>query len=928
MRRAKLQVCVSRRAWSESRPIRVSTALGAMLAALLAALWHEPRARAQAPLVTGLGGPVGYGTQCLGKNDDGSSHRIDITPWFPAGLRFFDRTHTALHVNTNGNVSFSGPVPTYTPEPFPVADQPMIAPFWADVDIRHRTGGWLAECDGPPDGDETIGPPCHNPPDNGVWWHFEPGRAVFTWDRVGYYQCRHPPGQRMSFQLILTAATGCTGPGDFDVEFRYNRCEWETGDASGGTGGFGGTPAQAGFDAGNERDFVMIEGSRTAGIARRLCTESNVGEHGVWRFQIRSGVVMCPGAGEECDTGRPGVCALGRVQCVGMGTECRQDVEPSAERCDGLDNDCDGETDEGEGLCPPLQICDRGVCVAACFEGGCPDGWTCTPRGCIEAACLEVDCPAGQRCVAGRCVGACDGVRCPAGRSCRAGRCVDLCATTTCDECTVCVDGACVPRCRYAPCRSGESCLEDGRCVETACTLIACDPGFVCRGGACVDACEGAICPRWRGVRARRMRAGTATGRRGRCTAARRGSRCAGCVRTRARSRRGRRGGPRGRRTAATSDPAAPGGMCVPFDARRTRLLDALASRVARGGRARPGPSRPLQATAPDRSALTVPPDRSHRATVSSSPPPATPRRTWMVPLARPLSLRGLGSELLRSAGDRLVRLAEESLGVDIDARIARLRQHPNEVGVDPFGFDPRAARHALAIAAFLHRWYFRTEVHDIDRLPEGRCIVVANHGGQLPFDGLVLGTALVLDAEPPRFPRSMVEKWSAELPFVSVLFPRLGQVVGAPDNARRLLRNDETLLVFPEGSRGISKTFDKRYQLVEFGHGFMRLALETDTPIVPVAIIGSEEQLPSVANLERVARLLGMPAFPVLPQLLVGLWGPLPVRYRLYFGEPLRFSGDPDEDDRVLEPKVAIVRQTLQSLLHRGLRERRSVFF
>ena len=300
----------------------------------------------------------------------------------------------------------------------------------------------------------------------------------------------------------------------------------------------------------------------------------------------------------------------------------------------------------------------------------------------------------------------------------------------------------------------------------------------------------------------------------------------------------------------------------------------------------------------------------------------ALPPRT-----ARPTDASGL-AQLISTFGDRMVRFAEERLGDEIDARMERIVTHGNEAGVDPFGFDPGTARYALAVAAFLHRFYFRTEVFDIDRVPEGRVLMIANHSGQVPVDGLLLGTALMLDTERPRFPRSMVERWVAELPFVSVLFPRCGQVVGSPENARRLLEQEEALVVFPEGARGISKTFDRRYQLTDFGLGFMRLALETGTPIVPVAVIGGEEQYPSVADVKPLAKLLGMPAFPVLPQLAVGMLAPLPTRYRIYFSEPLEFHGDPDDDDAIIESKVAVVKATIQTMLQRGLRERRSVWF
>src|SRR5262249_7138510 len=156
--------------------------------------------------------------------------------------------------------------------------------------------------------------------------------------------------------------------------------------------------------------------------------------------------------------------------------------------------------------------------------------------------------------------------------------------------------------------------------------------------------------------------------------------------------------------------------------------------------------------------------------------------------------------------------------------------------------------------------------------------------------------------------------KWTQTLPFVSMFFSRVGQVVGVPENAKRLLEAGEALLVFPEGARGISKTFDRRYQLTDFGLGFMRLAMETNTPIVPIAVIGAEEQYVSVANLDKLARWIGAPSFPIIPQLAIpGGILPLPTRYRLYFGEPMQFAGDPDDDDAVIEEKVWLVKATIQ---------------
>lgn len=267
-------------------------------------------------------------------------------------------------------------------------------------------------------------------------------------------------------------------------------------------------------------------------------------------------------------------------------------------------------------------------------------------------------------------------------------------------------------------------------------------------------------------------------------------------------------------------------------------------------------------------------------------------------------------------------------IGQQIEARLGRVPVHAGSGGVDPFGLDLEWVKYSLGTIAFLHRKYFRTEVHGIEHVPPGRVLLVANHSGQVPIDGAMIGASMFFDGEPPRIMRSMVEKWSQTLPFVSVLFTRMGQVVGVPENARRLLEFGEAVLVFPEGVKGISKPFRQRYQLAEFGLGFMRLALETETPIVPVAVIGAEEQYINLANVGSVAKRLGMPSFPLIPQLLVpGLQLPLPTKYRIYFGEPMRFYGDPDDDDAIIEEKVWVVKATVQSMINRGLKERKGVF-
>jgi 1-acyl-sn-glycerol-3-phosphate acyltransferase len=294
--------------------------------------------------------------------------------------------------------------------------------------------------------------------------------------------------------------------------------------------------------------------------------------------------------------------------------------------------------------------------------------------------------------------------------------------------------------------------------------------------------------------------------------------------------------------------------------------------------------------------------------------------------------VRGLQSRAQRAVDEARVGASAwvtKALGDDVEERMKRVPVALGQAGVDPFGLDPKWTKWALTSAGFLHRHYFRTEVFGAENLPKGRVILVSNHSGQLPIDGALIGAAMFMDVEPPRFIRAMVEKWTQTLPFVSLLFSRVGQVVGVPENARRLLEQDEALLVFPEGVRGITKTYEQRYQLTEFGLGFMRLAMATKSPIVPVAVIGGEEQYISVANLTGVAKALGLPAFPILPQLLIpGGQLPLPTRYRIYFGEPLHFDGDPDDDDAVIEEKVWLVKATVQAMVNRGVKARSHVFW
>jgi len=284
----------------------------------------------------------------------------------------------------------------------------------------------------------------------------------------------------------------------------------------------------------------------------------------------------------------------------------------------------------------------------------------------------------------------------------------------------------------------------------------------------------------------------------------------------------------------------------------------------------------------------------------------------------------------VRDLARAFVPMRVQRLQREIDARIRELPIALNEYGYDAYGFHPGVLRQTSLFSAFLYRHYFRVRTVGVDSVPSGRVLLICNHAGQLPFDGMMLAMAMLFEADPPRLARPMAEYWVSQLPWVSVLAARSGAMVGTRENCVTMLEAGECVMAFPEGVRGMNKLYSERYKLQNFGQGFLRLALETGTPIVPVALIGSEEQQPGLANLETLARTLGMPALPITPTFpWLGPLGllPLPVRYHFYFGEPLQFEGDPGDEDAVIERKVLVVRRAIEGLFERGLSERQGVF-
>lgn len=263
-----------------------------------------------------------------------------------------------------------------------------------------------------------------------------------------------------------------------------------------------------------------------------------------------------------------------------------------------------------------------------------------------------------------------------------------------------------------------------------------------------------------------------------------------------------------------------------------------------------------------------------------------------------------------------------------------QLRKAPlklNRYGFDPYGFQPDSARRLLLPAALLHQHYFRVETFGIDKVPSGPVLLIANHSGQFAYDGMMLAMSMLLQGLPPRLCRGMGEYFLFKLPWVGSSAARMGQMVGTPENCAAMLDDGECVMVFPEGARGANKPFRDRYQLQRFGTGFMRLALQTRTPIVPVGIVGAEEQQPGFANFSDFGQRLGLPSLPITISMpWLGLAGPLfalPTKYRIHFGEPLVFDGDSNEEDAEIDARVDQVKTGIAGLLEHGLAQREGIF-
>ncbi len=267
-------------------------------------------------------------------------------------------------------------------------------------------------------------------------------------------------------------------------------------------------------------------------------------------------------------------------------------------------------------------------------------------------------------------------------------------------------------------------------------------------------------------------------------------------------------------------------------------------------------------------------------------------------------------------------RLLNTLISRDVRALAERMEFGTGESGYDPWGFHLDEAMLGLSLSKWLYERYFKVQCSGIENVPaSGRCLIVANHSGQVfPIDAMMTSTAVALREQHPRAVRAMVERFFPTTPYLGDFVFRMGMTLGDPVNCSRLLQHEEAIIVFPEGERGFIKNPDQKYQLQRMGNGFIRMAVENDTPIIPVGIVGCEELTLNFGREETLARKFGLPALPLSPPLA------LPTRIYLNFGEPLRYPkadySNSEYDDMVLN-----VRERLEQLIAKGLSERTAIY-
>lgn len=239
----------------------------------------------------------------------------------------------------------------------------------------------------------------------------------------------------------------------------------------------------------------------------------------------------------------------------------------------------------------------------------------------------------------------------------------------------------------------------------------------------------------------------------------------------------------------------------------------------------------------------------------------------------------------------------------------------------DPWGFDIGTIGKALDVIFPLYRNYFRVRAFGLENIKDEPYMLVSNHTGQLPIDGVLITTALAVEKKPPRVIHSMIERFMAQFPFLGDVTAQTGSILGDRENCKWLLDKKESILVFPEGVRGISKNTTDFYKLQTFSNGFYRIALESKVKILPIAVIGAEEMFPFVVHAKKIGKFLGLPSLPILSNLV-----PLPSPIDIYFGEPIELPSDisPEAKDEAIRVEVEKIEKIIKEKIEYGLEQRR----
>lgn len=257
----------------------------------------------------------------------------------------------------------------------------------------------------------------------------------------------------------------------------------------------------------------------------------------------------------------------------------------------------------------------------------------------------------------------------------------------------------------------------------------------------------------------------------------------------------------------------------------------------------------------------------------------------------------------------------------DVAERVSRIELPFNTYGIDPYGVDTQELGRAFTLLKRFYRGYFRVEVHGAHNIPKrSGAMLVGNHSGGVAIDGMMVISSCFFELDPPRLAHGMADKFIAALPGASHYSSRCGQFPGLPEHAERFLGDGRLLMVFPEGARGTAKLAVDAHTLVRFGTGFIRLALRTGVPIVPLAFLGGGDAMPTVANLKSIGKLLGVPYIPVTKYLLPI---PRPTTFQLLYGKPIQFEGTGNEDDATIAGLVETVRNQILLLIEQGERLR-----